>query len=155
MKRKTLTAVVDNPAFSTSQPAGELNPRFVTAVVSLRESSIVSLATHGVLDADQVAAAWRFRRAWEAVRSMRMSSAGFDEWVDAGCRPSAFAERQMMAATELRVCRRLLGAHGYELVCRVCGEGFHIRDIYATRRERDTAVDLLRIHLNELARLWR
>lgn len=158
MKRatpRTRLMAVDNPAFATDRPADENNPRTVAAVVSLRESSIISLAAHGVLDADQVASAWRFRRAWETVQAMRVTSAGFTEWIDAGCRPVAYAERQLMAATELRLCRRLLGTHGYALVSRVCGDGFHIRDMYRSRRERDTATDLLRIHLNELTALWR
>ena len=162
MKRQTVRTrarahliAVDNPEFSTDRPIDESNPRTVQAVVSLRESSIISLAAHGVLDADQVASAWRFRRAWELVQAMRVTSAGFSEWIDAGCRPTAYAERQLMAATELRLCRRLLGTHGYALVSRVCGDGFHIRDLYRSRRERDTATDMLRVHLNELSALWR
>lgn len=146
--------MVDNPEFSTSKPAGDSNPRFVTAVVSLRESSVISLARNGMLDTDQVAAAWRFRRAWETVKAMPPGSAGFDEFVGGGYQATTYAEKQMAAAAELRTCRSLLGAYGYDLVSRVCGEGFHIRDLYQARRARDSAIDLLKVHLTELARLW-
>jgi hypothetical protein len=44
--------------------------------------------------------------------------------------------------------------HGYELVSRICGEGFHVRDIRPTRRERDTATDMLKVYLTGLARMW-
>ena len=125
------------------------------AVVSLRESSVITLAAHGVLDADQVAVAFRFRKAWETVQRVRPPAAGFDEWIATGCRTGGgFAEDQMAAAADLRICRSLLGDHGYKLLARVCGDGFHIRDLYGTRRERDTATDLLRIHLTSMATIW-
>jgi hypothetical protein len=123
-------------------------------VVQLRDSSIVTLAAHGLLDADQVAAAFRFRKAWETVKRMRPAAIGFDEWVAGGCRPPGFAEKQLAAAADLRTCRRLVGRHGYELLSRICGDGFHVRDLYSTRRERDTAIDMLRIHLTSLAQIW-
>jgi hypothetical protein len=151
--RTTRLAKVDNPAFSTGKPESDANPRQVTAVVSLRESSIVSLAAHGVLDADQVAAAWRFRKAWEATRSIKPPALGFEERVQSG-RPAGLPEKQLRAAETLRSCRELLGEHGYELVARICGDGFHIRDIYKSRRQIDTATDILRIHLTALGRLW-
>ena len=69
---------VDNPAFATDRPQDATNPRTIEAVVSLRESSIVTMAAHGVLDADQVAAAFRFRHAWETVQQMRPAALGFD-----------------------------------------------------------------------------
>jgi hypothetical protein len=151
--RPTL-ATVDNPYFSADHPESRDNPRQVEAVVNLREWSVATLAAHGVLDADQVAAAFRFRNAWETVQEARQASFGFSEWIDAGCRPPGLSERRLAAAGLLRQCRRLLGAHGYHLVSRICGEGFHVRDLYPTRRQRDMAVDLLKIHLSELAALW-
>ena len=145
---------VDNPYYSADHPESRDNPRVVEAVVNLREWSVASLAAHGVLDADQVAAAFRFRNAWETVQAARQASIGFSEWIDAGCPSIALSERRLAAAGTLRQCRRLLGAHGYELVSRICGEGFHIRDLYPTRRARDTATDMLKTHLTELARIW-
>jgi hypothetical protein len=154
MKTPTALVKVENPYFAADHPESQSNPKTVDAVVSLRDSSILTLAAHGHLDADQVEAAWRFKHAWETVESARRSSIGFEEWVDAGYMPAGLAERQLEAAEDLRECRKLLGAHGYMLVGRVCGEGWHIRDLYQTRRERDTATDMLRIHLSSLAALW-
>ena len=153
-RARTAVVTVDNPEFSTERPESADNPRTAQAIVNLRESSIVTLAQHGVLNADQAAAAYRFRRAWETVQRMRPASVGFDEWIAGGCRPGGFADDQLAAASDLRICRRKLGEHGYQLVGRVCGDGFHIRDLYRTRRDRDTATDMLRIYLNSLADLW-
>lgn len=123
-------------------------------VVSLRESSIVTLASHGVLDADQVAAAWRFRKAWEVLADLRRPSRLFER-VDCAFRSEARIECEDEARRELAHCRQLLGAHGFDLLVKVCAEGWHIRDLYSTRRERDTATDLLRIHLDSLVELTR
>ena len=156
MKRARTTALitVDNPEFATDRPEGHDNPRVVEAVVNLRESSIISLARAGVIDADQVAAAWRFRKAWETTRSIRPAALSFEEKVRTGHRTD-LAERRLRAAEALGTCRQLLGEHGYDLVSRVCGDGYHIRDIYETRRERDTATDMMKIYLDSLAELWR
>jgi hypothetical protein len=149
-----VTLIVDNPYYSADHPESETNPRQIEAVVNLRESSVVTLAAHGILDADQVDAAFRFRRAWETVASARQSSIGFDEWIDAGRLPAGLAERQLQAAEDLRQCRKLLGAHGYMLVGRVCGEGWHLRDLYPKRGDRDAMTRMLYIHLSSLAALW-
>ena len=123
-------------------------------VVELRESSIITLAAHGMLDADQVAAAWRFRKAWEEFASLDQPIYRFER-IDHSGDELARRERARAAHREMKRARKLLGQHGFALVARICGEGWHIRDLYATRRERDTAADLLRIHLDSLAAMWR
>jgi hypothetical protein len=123
-------------------------------VIAIRDSSISTLAAHGVLDGEQIAAAFRFRNAWERLAASRQVSAGFDEHINAGRVPQSVAERTARAAADLQDARSLLGAHGYILLGKICGEGFHIRDLYESRRDRDTAVDMLRIHLNSLAAMW-
>jgi hypothetical protein len=152
--RPTLTSV-DNPYFSADHPESKTNPRVVEAVVNLREWSVASLAAHGVLDEEQVAAAQRFNNSWQTVQSLGSAAAGFGMFIDSGLRRSTFAERRLKAATDLRHCRILLGEHGYSLVGRVCGDGFHIRDMYQARRERDTASDMLKLYLTQLAAMWR
>ena len=124
-------------------------------VVGFRQSSVVTLAAHGVLDADQVAAAFRFRNAFELVVEAKRESIGFNEWQSPGTLPAPVAEARAVATQELRQARALLGSHGFSLVGKVCGEGFHIGGLYRTRRERDTMTDMLRIHLTSLAKLWR
>jgi hypothetical protein len=120
------------------------------AVVSLREWSVKTLA----LEPEQKAAAERFCRSWETVHRVRTNATSFGERVDNGKRQSPFSERSLTAAQDLRHCRILLGEHGYALVGKVCGDGYHIRDLYRTRRERDMANDLLKIHLTALAAMW-
>jgi hypothetical protein len=126
-------------------------------VVNLREeSSIDTLAAQRMLSADQVDAAWHFRRAWEAAADLRRPSRLFER-VDysRAFMSQECIEREDEARQELARCRQLLGAHGFDLVVSVCAEGHHIRDLYATRRERDTASDILRVHLTSLAAMWR
>jgi hypothetical protein len=120
-------------------------------VVALRESSIASLAAHGLLDADQVAAAMRFREAWEKL--VACGHPGYLlERVDV-VPHSTFAERADAAQRQLERCRNIAGVHGFRLLIKVCGEGYHIRDLYGSRRDRDTATDVLRIQLSAIARL--
>ncbi len=129
-------------------------PRLTTAgvpatVVQIRESSIVSLATHGLLDAGQVSAAMQFREAWQLVAIAANPRRQFER-VDGGRHP-ARTEAEIEARAALKRVRFITGEHGFGLLVKVCGEGFHIRDLYPTRRERDTATDVLRIHLSALA----
>jgi hypothetical protein len=124
-------------------------------VVGFRQSSVVTLAAHGVLAADQVAAAFHFRNAFEHLVEAKRESIGFNEWQSPGPLPAHVAERRSLASQDLRKARGLLGAHGYALVGKVCGEGYHIADLFSSRRERDTMTDMLRLHLTSLAKLWR
>lgn len=119
-------------------------------VVAIRESSIVTLAAHGVLDASQVSAAMRFRDQWETYASLHRSGA-LVERVDNGGRRAPGTGRED-AARELKRVRGVVGQYAFELLIRVCGEGHHIRDLYQGRRDRDTATDILRINLSLLAR---
>lgn len=125
------------------------------AVLGMRQSSVVTLAAHGMLDADQVAAAFHFRNCFELVVEAKRRSIGFNEWQDPGPIPADIAARQVEANAALKQARALLGSHGYSLVGKVCGEGYHLSDLYRTRRERDTMADMLRIHLTSLTKLWK
>lgn len=150
------TAIVDNPQFSRSHAEGRHgNVAKITAIVNVRESAIATLAARGVINSSQVAAADRFRSLWE-----QMGGAGagaFDysrEPVDGGGAREPISERQVMAGKELARCRALLGLRGYTLVSRVCGEGQSLWDIGSKRRDRDTAADMLRGMLDDLAGMW-
>lgn len=126
-----------------------LSQRKEAAVVGLRESSIVSLAAHGLLDANQVSAALHFRDDWAAIRAGSSPERLFER-VDHSP-GTAQGERIAAAKQRLKRCRAQVGAHGFQLLIKICGDGWHIRDLYSERRERDTATDMLRIHLSELA----
>lgn len=124
-------------------------PRPAAEVVAIRESSIVTLAAHGVLDAAQVSAAMRFREQWDRYANLHRSGR-LVERVDNTRRAPPTGRED--AARELKRIRQLVGQHAFELLIRVCGEGHHIRDLYQGRRDRDTATDILRINLSLLAR---
>lgn len=143
MKQERQPVVVEH------RPAGS------GAVVPLRESSVLSLARTGSLSSRQVDAAFRVANLVRAAAA----DAGhrFAEYVDGG-EAVPLAERATDAMRELRRVRQLLGKHGYVLVVSICADGRSLVDGemgYATRRQRDTAADVLRLHLSELADLWR
>lgn len=123
-------------------------------LVSLREDSVTVLARLGMLDADQIEAAYRFRNALETVIEAKRESIGFREWQDPGPKAAEIVEQRAIARRELSQARQLLGAYTYALVGRCAGEGYSIRDLFHTRRERDTHHDLLKIGLRQLAALW-
>lgn len=139
MAERPASRVVDTARVNASAPQ----------LVELRESSIVSLAAHGLLDSDQVRAAMRFRDAWQLVTIAARPHREFER-VDGG-RRSTRTEAETEARQILKQCRFTAGQHGFELLVKICGEGFHIRDLYENRRDRDTATDVLRINLSNLA----
>ena len=69
-------------------------------------------------------------------------------------RCEGLSSRQADAANELSRARLLLGERAYALVVRVCAEGYGLRELAATRRERDTLADVLRLSLSDLASRW-
>lgn len=58
---------VPNPYFSRAHPPGATNAPTIPAVINVRESAITTLASRGVLDSAQVAAADRFRTLFGAM----------------------------------------------------------------------------------------
>ena len=131
---------------AAAEPGAEL--------VTLRDDSITVLARMRILDVDQVTAALRFRSAFDSAVDAAQDSLGFREWQSPGPPPAALVERRAQATRDLEAARHLVGAHGFWLLGRICGEGYSVLDLYATRRERDTHTDLLKLHLTSLAELW-
>ncbi|MDV4163092.1 hypothetical protein R1538_18380 [Rhizobium leguminosarum] len=147
---------VPNPYYSRAHLTDATNPRTIPAVINVRESAITTLATRGVLDPAQVAAADRFRRLWEAIGGKGAGAIDYGkEHVDGGKARDPITERQANAGKELAKCRELLGVRLYGLVSAVAGEGFALTEIFEGKRERLTAADMLRMALDDLAELWR
>lgn len=123
-------------------------------VVALRDDTITVLARMKILDAEQVFAALRFRSAFDVAVDAAQDSLGFREWQSPGPPATPLVDRRTQATRDLAAARDLVGAHGFWLLGRVCGEGHSILDLVQTRRERDTHTDLLKLHLTSLAELW-
>lgn len=148
---------VPNPYFSRDHAADATNPRTIPAVINVRESAIVTMATRGVLDAAQVAAADRFRRLWETLGGKGAGAVDPGrEPVDGGAARDPITERQVNAGKELARCRTLLGARLYRLVSAVAGEGRALQEIAGpNKRVRLVAADMLRMGLDDLAEMWK
>jgi hypothetical protein len=133
---------------------GALVERPDGAVVSLRQSSVVELGERRLLNATQVEAAFLFRNAWSAALEPAPRPVSPFERRDRGAPSLADVERAAEAKKALRRCKALLGVRGFDLVARICGDGYHIRDLCKSRRERDTMTDLLRMHLSDVAEVF-
>ncbi|MQV11224.1 DUF6456 domain-containing protein [Sinorhizobium meliloti] len=156
-KIKLRPTEVPNPYFSRAHAADTSNPRTIPAVVNVRESAVTTMASRGVLDAAQVAAADRFRGLFEAMGGKGAGAIDYSrEHVDGGKSREPITEGQMNAGQELARCRDLLGARLYGLVCAVAGEGRALHEVVGKgKRERLTAADMLRMGLDDLATMWR
>lgn len=153
-RRARLRAVdVDNPFYSPDHEESRTNPRRISAVVNIRESTVATLAAQGLIDPAQAAAANRFKRLWELAHTVRFAGPR-TERTSGGGNGMSFAEVQANARAELAHAKVLLGEHGFRLVSMVCGEGYAVRDMTVTRRQRDTAHDMLKIYLDQLSVLW-
>jgi len=118
-------------------------------VVAIRESSIATLAAHGLLDAEQVSAALHFRDLWERYISLSRPTMAFER-IDRSHTPDGQSAKAD-AKKALAHIRQTTGVYGFQLLAKVCGDGYHIRDLYSGRRDRDTHTDLLRILLTQIA----
>lgn len=138
---------------ATYQPEAREKPKVKPApVTALRESSISTLAGQGVLSVDQLSAALRFRDLWQLYITQSSPSRAFEaERVDYAYRHQGRGVGHLDAKKELSRIRFQVGTHLFQLLKRTCGDGYHIRDLYRSRRERDSAVDLLRVALDEMA----
>jgi hypothetical protein len=150
------TSEVENPMFSRDHAAGKQgNVRRITAIINIRESGIATMTAKGALDTAQVAAADKYRQLWE---TMGGAGAGAIDYgrvnVDGGPAREPITERQVSAGKEVNRCRNLLGRHGFELVTMIAGQRKSLHDLYSTRRDRDTAADMLRVYLTQLAEMW-
>lgn len=153
-RRERLRAVdVDNPFYSPDHEESRTNPRRISAVVNIRESTVATLASQGLIDPAQAAAANRFKRLWELSHTVKYASPATERTSGSGGGMS-FAEVQANARAELGRASVVLGVHGYRLVSMICGEGYAVRDVTVNRRQRDTAHDMLRIYLDQLSGLW-
>lgn len=147
---------MENPWFSPGHRESGTNPKHIDVVVNIRESAVAALAARGVLDAAQVAAAHHFRRIWEAASGVSLPAQDPARiYVDGGGRREPLNVRQANADAQLQQAKQVLGVTGFCLCVLLCGERRSLHEICRTRRERDTAADLLRIHLDTLAALWR
>lgn len=156
--RALRSVVVDNPFYSRAHAGAASNPRKIEAVVNTRESVIVMLASRGRIDAAQLAAATKFRKLWEAMGGKGAAAIDYGrEHIDGGKISDPITERQIAAADELRGARRTLGAQGFWLISRTCGEGYALPEIVrpgASKRARRAVTDELRACLDRLAELW-
>lgn len=152
---KLRAAVVPDPYFNRAYPESETNTAERVVAINLGESVIVMLQNRGKLEPWQSKAAERFRSLWEALGGAGAKAIDYTRThVDGGGAGDITNQRQFNAGVELAECRELLGERLYSLVSRTCGEGWSFAQLAATRRERETMADMLRMALDDLAGKW-
>lgn len=153
--RSLRAVVVDNPFYSRAHAGTAGNPKQIDAVINLRESAIVMLASRRRIDAAQLAAANKFRALWESMGGKGASAIDYGrEHVDGGKSADPITERQITAADELRRAWHALGPQRYAFVTRACCEGYALRELAHTKRGKLAAAKELRACLDRLAALW-
>ena len=151
--RKT---VVSNPYFAREHAESRDNPLTIVAAVNIRESAVATLASRGLLNAAQVAAADRVRQLWERLGGAGAGAIDYSRtYVDGGRTKDPISATQMNAGRELAQCRQLLGVRVYKLVVAVCGERHAMTELFPVKRDRLTATDNLRAGLDDLASMWK
>jgi hypothetical protein len=144
---------VDDPDFSPHHEIGYAGNRKTAKVaVNVRESAVETLFARRFLATSQKRAADHFREIWEAAGGKTASLDYTLDRVDGGRGDPAVT--RLRAAQELKRCRDLLGARGYEAVTRVCAEGRALAELTPHKRERLTMADNLRADLDDLASMW-
>ncbi len=148
---------IENPDFDRSRGVSNSNPEIVSAVINRRESAIVTLFSRKLITDDQYKAAQRFLSHYEALGGAGARAMDYSrEVVD--CRSgggNAFSDRHLTAMHEMQKCSKLLGVLGFELVCRIVGQGRSIQDLAGKeRRKRDYITDHLRECLDVLSVNW-
>lgn len=148
-------AEIDNPYFARDHAQSRTNPRTIVATVNIKESAISTLVARRLINRAQEQAANRFRMLWEAMGGKGTGAIDYArEHVDGGPIADPISLSALNAGTELKRCRVLLGARGYDLVCKVCGEGLALTEISQVKRDRLTAADNLKAALDDLAEMW-
>lgn len=151
---------IENPMWSRVHDGDKTNPRLIRGQVNTLESPISYLASKGVLEPHQVAAADIFRQLYERVGGSGAKAMDYTQpFVDGGnVARSPLREGLRHAGLELVSAHDALdkayGLYGYRLVCYICGEGRHIRELTATRRQETTMIDNLKAYLDCLAEHW-
>jgi len=152
---------IDNPDFSRDHEEGKAgNLKTTRAMLNMRESPALWMLQHNYIDQAQYRASDRFRRLYEQTAGSGVK--GMDtakEPVDGGKFVDSLTDARMQAAKELVSARRYLGDYtgipfSFELVERVCGQCYWIKDLYDKEREQQSAGRHLKLCLDGLAELW-
>ena len=143
---------VENPYFQPEHPESSNNPKRIMAAINTQESAVETLFARGLIDRAQKRAADKFRALWETMGGKVPSLDYTMDRVDGG--GSDVIGTRLTAAQELDQCRLMLGRRGYDLICRICGEGRALGELFSTNREKTTAADVLRAGLDDLAEMW-
>lgn len=148
-------AEIENPLYSRQHDGANANPRKITALVNVRESSIEYLYSRNMIDMAQKMAGGKFRMYWESAGGKGASAIDYGrEHVDGGSAIDPIPDMRADAGHQLKECQRILGVRGFSIMEMVAGQGVMIADLAKARNERDAYMFMLKDGLDLLATLW-
>lgn len=126
---------VDNPEYSRDHDGASGNPKKIRAAFNSKESPVMWMHARNWVTDSQAMAATEFRRLYEMCGGAGARAIDFTkEPVDGGGYIDPISDRRMDAAKELMQVQHRLGRSGYDLVERVCGQLFFIKQVAAQYR---------------------
>jgi len=144
------------PHFAGDEEGEKAVDRYVQVKVDTRHDAIESLYARGHLSLAEKQAGDIMRAYWETYSRSSLQGIDYErDRVSGGRSPSPVTNDQIAARDQLRRARIELGRQGFHLMVEVCGKGKTLREIVGDdNRKRTTAADNLRMHLNDLARVF-
>ncbi len=153
-----ITVQIDNPDYRTDYADGRHgNVRRVQATMNMRESPITWMWAKrkqtGITE-QQVAAAAHFRKLYEAAGAQVQALDYTREPVDGGGITEPISDRMIKANQQLSEAHAALGAEGFDLIQKVCGECQFLNQISSQRSVQDKLSRDLKNCLETLAVFW-
>jgi hypothetical protein len=146
---------IDDPEYRREHDGAKANTKTRQSAYNMRESPIAYMIAKGQVNQAQGEAGLHFRRIFEMAGGTGAAAMDYTkEPVDGGGFTDPLTERQWRAGKELSEAHAKLGTAGYELVRDVCGNGYFIKDLHATKWKQTLNGKLLRESLTTLAQFW-
>ena len=147
--------MIDDPGYQRQHDGAKGNTRHTSAIYNMRESPIAYMIAKGQVNQAQGEAGLHFRRIFEMAGGTGAAAMDYTkEPVDGGGFSDPLTERQWRAGKELSEAHAKLGTAGYELVRDICGNGYFIKDLHATKWQQTLNGKLFRQSLTVLAQFW-
>ena len=144
-RREMVAALVDSPYVKGEYDA---------VVINIGEGPLATMrARHQIDQAQYEAGSW-FRETYERTRMGSMAIDPSREPVDTSGVADPIPDALIDASRQLRAARVELGRPGYQVVERVCGEGYSVKESQHIGGSYEATGWLLRLALNALA-VWK
>ncbi len=146
---------IDDPGYQPEHHGTKGNNRYSKAPINMNESPILWLYSHNWIDQAQFKAGSRISRLYQALGSGGFSSIDHTrDVVDGGAAKIAIPDSKIDAGRQLHECQLHIGAHLYDIVSKICGEGIMIKQLAQSEWARRRISKQLKEGLDLLSQRW-